>query len=194
MENIFLSFFFFSLMKQKQTNDKQFFFAVEWTNERTQGAHEAGLMASVWLPLNYPEPVDVSQQTIYPDITISTIYELKSLLIVDDALTPTSIQGPSTSGNSRSLKLKASRSNGLSNGASTASSTLSGCIGTGCFSSTKGKVNATNAAPYPKRFLPPPDLHNNNSNASDGSWLRSSSTLFEMLTKNIRFVLFEGIL
>jgi hypothetical protein len=36
-------------------------------------------------------------------------------------------------------------------------------------------------------------LHNNNSNASDGSWLRSLN-LFEVLTKNLRFVLFEGIL
>lgn len=127
-------------------------------------------MASVWLPLNFPEPVDVSQQTIYPDITISTIYELKSLLIVDDAPTPSpSTQGPTTSGNTRSLKLKASRLNGVSNGASISSSMLSGCVGTGCFSSSKGKVNATNAAPYPKRFLSPPDLHNNNSNASDGS-------------------------
>jgi hypothetical protein len=132
-----------------------------------QGAHEAGLMASVWLPLNYPEPVDVSQQSTYPDITISSIYELKSLLIVDDAS-----QGPSdtkNSGNSRSLKLKASRSSGLSNGASPSSSILSGCVGTGCFPSSKGKVNATNGAPYPKRFLSPPDLDNNNSNASDGS-------------------------
>jgi hypothetical protein len=128
-------------------------------------------MASVWLPLNFPNPVDVSQQTIYPDITISSIYELKSLLIVDDG-TPTQpiTQGPSTtSGNSRSLKLKTSRSNSMSNGASTSSSVLSSCVGTGCFSSSKAKVNATNAAPYPKRFLPPPDLHNNNSNASDGS-------------------------
>lgn len=158
------------------------------TSAWMQGAHEAGLMASVWLPLNYPEPVDVSQQSTYPDITISSIYELKSLLIVDDAS-----QGPSTSGNSRSLKLKASRSSGLTNGASP-SSVLSGCAGTGCFSSSKGKVNATNGAPYPKRFLPPPDLDNNNSNASDGSWLRSRANLFEMLTKNLRFVLFEGIL
>lgn len=160
-----------------------------------QGAFEAGLMASVWLPLNYPEPVDISQQTILPDITINSIYELKSLLIVDDVPPTQSSQGPSTSGNSRSLKLKASRTNGMSNGSSTASSSmLSGCAGTGCFPSTKGKINATNAAPYPKRFLPPPDLHNNNSNASDGSWLRSSSNLFEMLAKNIRYVLFEGIL
>lgn len=135
-----------------------------------QGAHEAGLMASVWLPLNYPEPIDVNQQTVYPDITISSIYELKSLLIVDDAPTPPSTQGPSTSGNTRSLKLKASRLSGVSNGPSASSSVLSSsCIGTGCFSSSKGKVNVANAAPYPKRFLSPPDLHNNNSNASDGS-------------------------
>ncbi|CRK90158.1 CLUMA_CG003872, isoform B [Clunio marinus] len=135
-----------------------------------KGASEAGLMASVWLPLNYPDPVDVSQRTIYPDITISNIYELKSLLIVDD-VTPThaTTQGPSTSGNSRSLKLKACRSTGVGNGASPSSSTLSSCTGTGCFSSSKGKVNASNTAPYPKRFLPPPDLDNNNSNASDGS-------------------------
>lgn len=163
-----------------------------------QGAHEAGLMASVWLPLNFPAPVDVSQQTIYPDITINSIYELKSLLIVDDGTPPpttqASTQGPSTSGNTRSLKLKASRSNGMSNGASTSSSMLSSCVGTGCFSSSKAKVNASNAAPYPKRFLPPPDLDSNNSNASDGSWLRSRSNLFEVLTKNLRFVLFEGIL
>lgn len=159
-----------------------------------QGAHEAGLMASVWLPLNYPEPVDVSQQTIYPDITISNIYELKSLLIVDDTPTPPGTQGPSTSGNARSLKLKASRLSGMTNGASTSSSMLSGCAATGCFPSSKGKVNATNGAPYPKRFLSPPDLDNNNSNASDGSWLRSRANLFEMLTKNLRFVLFEGIL
>lgn len=161
---------------------------------RSQGAYEAGLMASVWLPLNYPEPVDVSEQSVCPDITINSIYELKSLLIVDDSSTTQGTQGPSTSGNSRSLKLKASRTNSLTNGTSASSSMLSGCVGTGCFSSSKGKVNVTGAAPYPKRFLPPPDLDNNNSNASDGSWLSSSSSLFEMLTKNIRFVLFEGIL
>lgn len=148
-------------------------------------------MASVWLPLNYPEPVDTSEQNTYPDITISNIYELKSLLIVDDA---PSTQGPSTGGSSRSLKLKASRLSGSNNGASTASSMISGCGGTGCFSSSKAKVNGTGAAPYPKRFLPPPDLDNNNSNASDGSWLKSRSNLFEIIAKNFRFALFEGIL
>lgn len=156
----------FSLFSQTRKKNK---FSLLF--QQTQGAHEAGLMASVWLPLNYHEPVDVSRQTIFPDITISSIYELKSLLIVDDLpSTPTQgTQGPSTSGNSRSLKLKASRTNGMSNGASTSSSMLSGCAGTGCFSSSKAKVSASNAAPYPKRFLPPPDLDNNNSNASDGS-------------------------
>lgn len=137
-----------------------------------QGAFEAGLMASVWLPLNFPNPVDISQQTIFPDITIGSIYELKSLLIVDEGtLSPTqsATQGPTTTGNARSMKLKASRSNAMSNGATASSSMLSGCTGTGCFSSSKAKVNASNAAPYPKRFLPPPDLDNNNSNASDGS-------------------------
>jgi hypothetical protein len=137
-----------------------------------QGAFEAGLMASVWLPLNFPNPVDISQQTIFPDITISSIYELKSLLIVDEGTpspTQSTTQVPSTNGNSRSMKLKALRSNNMSNGATVSSSMLSGCTGTGCFSSSKAKVNVTNAAPYPKRFLPPPDLHNNNSNASDGS-------------------------
>ena len=193
MRNLFflLLFLFLNRKSNKKKPNQQFNLL---SNEHKQGAHEAGLMASVWLPLNYPEPVDLSDQSIYPDITISNIYELKSLLIVDDAPTQPNTQGPSTSGNSRSLKLKASRSNVMSNGASTSSSTLSGCIGTGCFSSSKGKVNATSNAPYPKRFLPPPDLENNNSNASDGSWLRSTMNIFEILAKNIRFVLLEGIL
>lgn len=125
-------------------------------------------MASVWIPLNYPEPINVSQQSVHPDITISNIYELKSLLIVDDPTPPVSTnQGPTTSGSTK-LKLKASRSTGTPCAPlSTTSSMVSSCIGAGCFS--KSKVAVSSTAPYPKRFLPPPDLYNNNSNASDGS-------------------------
>jgi hypothetical protein len=134
-------------------------------------------MASVWIPLNYPEPVDLSQQTIFPDITVNSVYELRSFLAVDDASIATSssmdvdddtsqeLPNCSTN-NNKSLKLRSFR------GASTMSSCSSSvnCPATGCFSSSKNKVSASNSsALYPRRFLSPPDLDNNNSNASDGS-------------------------
>lgn len=121
-------------------------------------------MASVWIPLNYPEPVDLSQQTIYPDITINSLYELSSILVFDeDPVTPSS-RASSTSNNG---KIKSAR--GCSTSSDSNSSMVS-CAGVGCFWSSKngGKTNST--APYQtKRILSPPDLDNNNSNASDGS-------------------------
>lgn len=132
-----------------------------------KGAIEAGLFASVWIPLNFPAPVEQKDNSIMADITISNIYELNSLLIVDDQPT-TSMQGQSTSGNMRCLKLKASRANGLGNGPLTSSSMSSSAMhsSSGCFSTSKNKA----ATPYTtKRFLSPPDLENDASNASDGS-------------------------
>lgn len=126
-----------------------------------KGAKEAGLL-SVWIPLNFPALVDVNEDESFgADITLSNIYELKSLLFVDDESSALS-----TNGNARSNKLKASRSN--SNGPLTSSLTSSSlsCSATGCFSSsTKAKSNA----PYSRRFLSPPELENSNSNASNAS-------------------------
>ncbi|KAL7017302.1 hypothetical protein ACKWTF_010312 [Chironomus riparius] len=132
-----------------------------------KGAIEAGLFASVWIPLNFPAPVEQKDNSVVADITISNIYELNSLLIVDDQPTTSSMQGQSTSGNMRSLKLKASRANGSSNGPLTSSSMSSSAmhLSSGCFSTSKNKA----AYPYSKRFLSPPDLENDASNASDGS-------------------------
>ena len=132
-----------------------------------KGAIEAGLFASVWIPLNFPAPVEQNDNSIVADITISNIYELNSLLIVDDQPTTSSMQGQSTSGNMRSLKLKASRANGSSNGPLTSSSMSSSTmhLSSGCFSTSKNKA----AYPYSKRILSPPDLENDASNASDGS-------------------------
>lgn len=143
-------------------------------------------MASVWMPLNYPEPVDLSHQTIFPDITINSLYELSSILVFDEdpvsscAAQPTiddiaASRGFATMNNvtnntSKSLaKLKTYR-RGCSASTISTSSTVS-CPGIGCFSSSSSKNNKANStAPYQtKRYLPPLDLHNNNSNASDGS-------------------------
>lgn len=110
--------------------------------------------------MNFPALVEVNEESFGADITLSNIYELKSLLVVDDESTL------SANGNARSLKLKASRSN--SNGPLTSSLTSSSercCPGTGCFSSGKAKSNA----PYSRRFLSPPELENSNSNASNAS-------------------------
>lgn len=136
-------------------------------------------MASVWIPLNYPEPVDLSQQTIFPDITVNSVYELRSFLAVDDAPIASSSSmdmddddvsqelPQRSSTNNKSQKFRSFR------GASTissCSSSMINCPATGCFSSSKNKVSASNSsALYPRRFLSPPDLDNNNSNASDGS-------------------------
>lgn len=160
-----------------------------WKWESQKGSIEAGLFASVWIPLNFPAPVEQKDNNIIADITISNIYELKSLLIVDDQPT-TSMQGQSTSGNMRSLKLKASRANGFSNGPLTSSSMSSSAmhLSSGCFSTSKNKT----AAPYSKRFLSPPDLENDASNASDGSWFVSSFK--RIISKNLQFVIFNGIL
>lgn len=132
-------------------------------NEKIKkGAKEAGLL-SVWIPLNFPALVEVNEDSVVPDITLSSIYELKSLLVVDDDEPPTTL---STNGNARSLKLKASRSN--SNAPLTSTSTSSSspvCPGTGCFASTKAKANA----PYSRRFQSSPELENSNSNASNAS-------------------------
>lgn len=136
-----------------------------------QGGIEAGLLANVWLPLDYPNQKQPKE--IVPEITIGNIMELQSMLLFDEPPTSASNNGGSNSsngtstnnGNTRSLKFKStSRVSGTSIASTTASS--SGGIGF----STKSKVAAT-TAPYPKRFLMPtqPDLFNNNSNASDGS-------------------------
>lgn len=174
-----------------------------------KGGISAGLLANVWIPLNFPAPIEQSSSNIIPDITISNIFELKSLLIVDE---PTPQPPPlsssattllqSSGGNARSLKLKASRSNGplttlsasssSTTATSSSSTSMQNVASTGCFSSAKIK----SAAPYPKRFLPlsPPDLENDASNASDGSWFLNSFHLFAKLTRSIQFVLFDGIL
>lgn len=115
-----------------------------------KGAKEAGLL-SVWIPLNFPALVEMNEESFGADITLSNIYELKSLLVVEDE-SPTL----SANGNARSQKLKASRSN--SNGPLTPSSLA--CPSTGCFSSSKAKS---------RRFLSPPELENSNSNASNAS-------------------------
>lgn len=130
-------------------------------NKNQKGAIEAGLFASVWIPLNFPAPVEQKDNDIIPDITISNIYELKSLLIVDEQQ-----QEQSTNGNMRSFKLKASRFNGMNNGPLTSSSMSSSAmhLNSGCFAATKNKA----VAPY-LRALSPPDLENDASNASDGS-------------------------
>ncbi|KAG5673910.1 hypothetical protein PVAND_003911 [Polypedilum vanderplanki] len=140
-----------------------------------KGGKLANLLATVWIPLNFPATVEPNG-SIVPDITLSSIYELKSLLIVDDQP-----QQQLTGGNARSLKLKASRSimsNGplsLSSSTSSSSSSPSSTnsapfASTGCFSSSSSK--AKNITPYPRRFLSPPipiDLDNDASNQSDGS-------------------------
>jgi hypothetical protein len=150
-------------------------------------------MASIWIPLNYPEPVDPSQQTIFPDITVNNIYELRSFLAVDEntpqigtirhmdvddeddiATQHTTITNCNIGNNSiatvKSLKKKSFRGASTVSACSSSSSMVNGCLpATGCFSSSKNKVNASNSAVYPRRFLSPPDLDNNNSNASDGS-------------------------
>jgi hypothetical protein len=155
-------------------------------------------MASIWIPLNYPEPVDLSQQTIFPDITVNNIYELRSFLAVDDDTPISTIRsnpsismdvddeddiatqnntmtnGSKSNGNNlttiKSLKKKSFRGASTVSACSSSSSMVNGCLpATGCFSSSKNKVNASSSAVYPRRFLSPPDLDNNNSNASDGS-------------------------
>lgn len=106
---------------------------------------------------------------IQPDFVIKNLHDLRSLLIFDDPVNPTT--------SSRQMKLKKSRS-------AAANSTPS--LGVSCFNS-KNK-------PYQRKFQGgPPDLENNNSNASDGSWFKRFS-LFYLLTKNIRFGLFDGIM
>lgn len=109
------------------------------------------------MPLNYPEPVDLSQQTIYPDITINSLYELSSFLVFDE--------DPVDTG-----KMKSSRGGGCSVSSSESTASLVSCGGVGCFSSSSKSKAANSTAPYQtKRLLSPPDLDNNNSNASDGS-------------------------
>lgn len=137
-----------------------------------QGGIEAGLLANVWLPLDYPNQKQPKE--IVPEITIGNIMELQSMLLFDEPPTSASNNGGTNSsngtstnnGNTRSLKFK---STSRVSGTSIASTSASSSSGIGCFS-TKSKVAAT-TAPYPKRFLMPtqPDLFNNNSNASDGS-------------------------
>ena len=114
--------------------------------------------------MNFPAPVDQSDNSIVPDITINNIYELKSLLIIDDDL-----DEQATNGNMGSLRLKASRSNSLCNGPLNSSPVSSSAmhLSAGCFSTSK---NIKAATPYSsKRFLTSPDLENDASNASDGS-------------------------
>lgn len=138
-----------------------------------QGGIVAGMLANVWLPLDYPN--QKQPKDIVPEITIGNIMELQSMLLFDEPPTSASNSGGSNSnssgtstnnGNARSLKFK---SMSRVSGTSIASTSASSSCGIGCFS-TKAKVAAT-TAPYPKRFLMPtqPDLFNNNSNASDGS-------------------------
>lgn len=137
-----------------------------------QGGIEAGLLANVWLPLDYPN--QKQPKDIVPEITIGNIMELQSMLLFDEPPTIVSNSGGSNSssgtttnnGNTRSLKFK---STSRTSGTSIASTSASSNSGNGIFS-TKSKIAAI-TAPYPKRFLVPtqPDLFNNNSNASDGS-------------------------
>lgn len=110
------------------------------------------------MPLNYPEPVDLSKQTIFPDITINSLYELSSFLVFDeDPVGSAANMG----------KMKSSRG-GIVSSESTTS--LVSCGGAGCFSSSSKNKAVNSTAPYQtKRLLSPPDLDNNNSNASDGS-------------------------
>lgn len=119
-------------------------------------------MLSVWIPLNFPALVEVNEDSVVPDITLNNIYELKSLLVVDDEQQLATLS-QSTSGNVRSLKLKASRSNSNGPLTSLTSSSSLACPSAGCFSKTKSN------APYSRRFLSPPELENSNSNASNAS-------------------------
>lgn len=116
-----------------------------------KGAKEAGFGLCVWIPLNFPAPVELSEESVtIPDITLNNIYELKSLLIVEDE-------------NPTSLKSKGQQSNGITRSLKPKSSKLSICPGAECFSSSAAKENE------PKLFLSQPEIENSNSNASNAS-------------------------
>ena len=145
-----------------------------WKNKK--GAKKSGLGLSVWVPLNFPAPVELSEDSVIPDITLNNIYELKSLLIVDEkpkSLMPQD-QDQQSNGFGGSLK-----------------SLLSTCPNAGCFSSSKAQDKR------PKRFLSQPEIENSNSNASngsDGSWYgKQHLNFFEISTKNLQVVFFNGI-
>lgn len=106
-----------------------------------KGAKDAGFGLCVWIPLNFPAPVEMNEDSVIPDITLSNIYELKSLVIVDDEK-PKSLLSQQSSGIKRSLTKKAS--------------ILSTCPDDGCF-------------PANKRALSQPEIENSNSNASNAS-------------------------
>lgn len=139
-----------------------------WKNKK--GAKKSGLGLSVWVPLNFPAPVELSEDSVVPDITLSNITELNALLIVDDDEKP------------KSLMPQDQQSNGF---AESLKSMLSTRPNAKCLSSSEAKKNS-----QPKRFLSQPEIENSNSNvsnASDGSWyVKKSLNFFKILTKNLQ--------